>query len=117
MDYLFDNIISRSDATDTASHSSRYRRLSRLLDDEGNQYLETADRIEFPKRSDDSYHIVLAKDEDRLDLIAYQYYGNPLLYWIIAAASDIDDPLNVPAGTTLRIPSKQSLYGYKGVLV
>lgn len=116
MDYLYDNIISRSSTTDDSSRSSRYRRLSRITDDEGNQYLESADAISFPVRSDDSYHIVTAKDANRLDLVAYQYYGNPLLYWVIAVASDIDDPLNVPPGTTLRVPSHQSLYGYKGVL-
>lgn len=116
MDYLFDNIVNRYNDPTESSRTSRYRRTTRLLDDEGNTYLETADRLEFPEREDDSYHLVTAKDSNRLDLISYQYYGTPLLYWVIAIASDIDDPLNVPPGTSLRIPSKQSLYGYKGVL-
>lgn len=116
MDYLSDNIVNRSSNVKDVSRSSRYRRLSKIVDDEGYSYLESMNDISFPERSDDSYHLVTAKDSNRLDLVSYQYYGTPLLYWVIAIASGIDDPLNVPEGTTLRIPSKQALYGYKGVL-
>jgi len=41
----------------------------------------------------------------RLDLIAEQAYRDPQLFWIIAAANEIEDPFNVPEGTILRIPS------------
>ena len=116
MKYLSDNIYSRTSNRDTFSSVSRYRNLSTITDDEGDTYIETAEELSFPERSDDSYHIVTAKDSNRLDLIADQYYRNPLLYWVIAIANDIYNPLEVPEGTTLRIPSKQSLYGYKGVL-
>ena len=72
--------------------------------------------MEFPERSDDQYHLVEAGEENRLDLISYKFYGTALLYWVIAEASGIDDPFDVPAGITVRIPSKQALYGYKGVM-
>lgn len=116
MDYFYDNIMSRSHSAENP-RTSRYRKLARLVDDEEQQYIEVPDDIQFPERPDDTYHVVTQKDSNRLDLVANQYYGNPLLYWIIAIASGIDDPMNVPPGTTLRIPSKQYLYGYKGVLV
>lgn len=115
MDYLYDNIVKRSSSLDE-SKSSRYRRLARIMDDEGNQYIESASDLSFPKKDDDRYHIVTAGEANRLDLISNQYYGTPLLYWVIAVASELEDPLEVPSGTTLRIPSHQSLYGYKGVL-
>jgi len=44
----------------------------------------------------------------RLDHIAYQYLGNPSLWWIIAAASGIGWGLQVPAGTRLVIPTNVS---------
>lgn len=115
MNKFADNIVSRRSVE--SSMVSRYRNLSRITDDEGTSYLETAERIEFPIRTDDIHHVVTDKDSNRLDLISYQYYSTPLLYWVIAIASDLDDPLHVPSGTALRIPSKQSLYGYKGVLL
>lgn len=112
----FDNIVS-SYALNDSYVSSRYRKLNRVVDDSNDEYIEGYEPMTFPKSPDDRYHLVTPKEEDRLDLISHQYYGNPLLYWVIAEASGINDPFIVPAGSTLRIPSKQSLYAYKGVLV
>jgi len=49
------------------------------------------------------FHTVGA--EDRLDLLAYRYYGNAQKFWVIADANDELDPeaLLVP-GRQLRIP-------------
>lgn len=112
----FDNIVS-SHSSNENYISSRYSRLNRVKDDVGDEYLETYESIPFPESTDDQYHLVELGEADRLDLISHKYYGTPLLYWVIAEASNIIDPMDVPAGTTLRIPSRQSLYGYKGVLV
>lgn len=112
----FDNIVnSYPDPADGYS-SSRYHKLNRIKDDEGDEYIESYEEMKLPERSDDRYHLVEAGEENRLDLISHKYYGTPLLYWVIAEASNLDDPQVVPAGITLRIPSRQSLYGNKGVL-
>jgi len=42
---------------------------------------------------------------ERLDTIAGRVYGNARLWWIIAAASGIGWPLQVPPGTQLLIPT------------
>jgi hypothetical protein len=42
---------------------------------------------------------------DRLDTLAFQYYQDPTLWWIIASANNIHDaPLGFEEGTILRIP-------------
>jgi hypothetical protein len=41
---------------------------------------------------------------ERLEDIAFMYYGNPALWRLLAAANGIDDPGRVPAGTVLQIP-------------
>ncbi|MPZ68908.1 MAG: hypothetical protein GEU71_05205 [Actinobacteria bacterium] len=41
---------------------------------------------------------------ERLEVIAERYYGNAALWRAIAAFNGISDPLDVPAGTLLRIP-------------
>ena len=65
----------------------------------------------------DSYHTVQSNEECRLDIISYNYYGNPLLWWVLAQANDIYDPLVKPkAGDILRIPDLVSMYGDKGIL-
>ena len=46
--------------------------------------------------------------EDRLDLLAYDYYGNSNLYWIISSANpDITrrDSFFIKGGVQIRIPS------------
>jgi hypothetical protein len=43
---------------------------------------------------------------DRLDTLAYQYFKDATLWWIIASANNIHDaPLGIKDGTILRIPS------------
>lgn len=56
-----------------------------------------------PKRDDDIY--VATQTGDRLDLLAYEYYEDASLWWIIAAANNIHNaPIGFEDGTILRIP-------------
>ena len=45
---------------------------------------------------------VIAQDGDRLDNLAFQFYGDPTLWWFIAQTNNIST-MNVPKGTSLRI--------------
>lgn len=48
---------------------------------------------------------VISNDGDYLDTLAYKYYGDPTLYWVIALANNIGKGrLSVQPGLTLRIP-------------
>lgn len=96
--------------------SNRYRKCPVYADKETGEYvLGTRDVTDIPKSTYDSYHKVNAYEACRLDLIAYKYYNNQLLWWIIAQANDIHDPFNdVVPGMVLRIPNLTTLYG--GVL-
>ena len=56
-----------------------------------------------PLRDDDVY--VASETGDRLDTLAYEYYNDASLWWIIAAANNIHDaPFGLADGTILRIP-------------
>ncbi len=46
---------------------------------------------------------VLTQEGDRLDNLANEYYSNPSLWWYIARVNNLKT-MNVPAGTSLRIP-------------
>ena len=54
-----------------------------------------------PERNDDI--IILTQEGDRLDNLAYQYYGDTSLWWYIAKANGLHF-MTVPSGTSLRIP-------------
>lgn len=54
----------------------------------------------------DSDAIIISKDGDYLDTLAFKYYGDPTIWWIIALCNNIGKGrLSVPAGMQLRIPS------------
>lgn len=42
---------------------------------------------------------------ERLDQVAYRYYGDPAYWRLLAIFNGIDDPLHIPDGTELRVPS------------
>jgi len=41
----------------------------------------------------------------RLDVLAYKYYGDPDYWWVIALANRIIDPFSLTVGQLIRIPS------------
>ena len=45
---------------------------------------------------------VISTEGDRLDNLAFQFYGDPSLWWFIAQTNNIST-MNVPKGTSLRI--------------
>ena len=47
---------------------------------------------------------VIATEGDRLDNLAFQFYGDPNLWWYIAKANNLT-AMNVPAGNSLVIPA------------
>ena len=55
-----------------------------------------------PESDDDIY--IITQYGDRLDLLAYKYYNDTTLWWYIAKANNIKAVMNVPEGTSLRIP-------------
>ena len=56
--------------------------------------------------SNEDYYII-AREQDRMDLLANDFYGDPTLWWVIANANGSlsRDSLTPPIGTQLRIPS------------
>ena len=63
---------------------------------------------EVPLSFDDIY--IITKSEDRLDLLANQFYGDTSLWWIISIANPglvKRDSFFVPGGVQLRIPANR----------
>jgi nucleoid-associated protein YgaU len=56
-----------------------------------------------PNNSDS---FVISSDGDYLDTLAYKYYGDPTLWWIIALANNMGKGrMSVTPGLQLRIPA------------
>jgi hypothetical protein len=53
----------------------------------------------------DQFHQVTDSDSKRIDLIAWRYYRDVDLWWVIAEVNNVGSPLEIKSGTILRIPS------------
>ncbi len=51
----------------------------------------------------DSDIYLIAQEGDRLDNLAFEYYGDQRLWWFLANVNNLSS-MNVPAGTSLRVP-------------
>lgn len=89
---------------------SRYSNLKRLVNLNGDTYIESPNKFEIKESNHDIYYAVEKGYENRLDLISNKFYGTPLMYWAIAVMNHIDNPLDVPSGVVLRIPAIESIY-------
>lgn len=73
----------------------------------GNQFYTNNIYPDIPFSNSDSY--VIAVLGDRLDLLAFDFYGDTSFWWVIASANALPgDSLYVEPGMQLRIPSDLS---------
>lgn len=89
---------------------SRYQNCDAIIYSNGEELLESMDRIRVPRSTEDKFYTVEANHENRLDLISNEVYGTPRLWWVIAYASNIVDPFDIPIDTILRIPPRDTIY-------
>ena len=84
-----------------------------LLQVDGVTFWDTLDLPTIPVNADDLFYTVMTGD--RIDTIATKFYGDPVLWWVVAAANDMEIiPTALNEGTQIRIPSptyvNQSLF-------
>jgi hypothetical protein len=93
---------------------NRYISIQTTKNQEGRKYYVNNIYPDILPTGNDIY--VITTLGDRLDLLAYQYYKDTSLWWIIASANALPgDSLSPPVGIQLRIPSDiQSILGTYG---
>lgn len=75
----------------------------------GKRYYPTTLYSQIDPKSDDIYLITVKGD--RMDNLAFEYYGDPSLWWVIAAANTIpQDSIFIPVGSQIRVPANISTY-------
>lgn len=90
--------------TDLAE-TSRYHWSVLYLDSKNGDYFGTRQPLKLREHSTDMFHVVTDADSKRIDLIAWKYYRDVRLWWVIAEFNGISNPLEIPSGTVLRIPT------------
>lgn len=95
------------------SQSSPYKSTA-----ENNLYLELLEIRPVPAEPDDFQYTIENQYKHRPDLLAYDLYGNPKLWWVFVQRnmSVIKDPIyDFVPGTTIFCPKKSNLQKYLGV--
>ena len=89
---------------------NRYENIELLRTELGKRYKKTIRYPKMAKESQDMY--IISIQGDRLDNLAYKYYEDARLWWILARANNLGKgDMEVPIGTQLRIP-----YDYIAIL-
>ena len=83
--------------------TSRYN-LSVLYQDRDNgDFWGTRQPLRLREHPSDLFHQVM--EGDRIDLLAWRYYRDVRLWWVIAEVNNIGNPLELKPGMILRVPS------------
>jgi hypothetical protein len=85
---------------------------------QNNLYLELLTIRPVPAESDDYKYVIESQYRHRPDLLAYDLYGNPNLWWVFVQRNMevIKDPIyDFEPGTTIFCPKKTNLEKYLGV--
>lgn len=82
----------------------RYSYTKKEKNEFGKRYYSSTFYPEIPKKDIDTY--ITSDRETRLDLLAYQYYNDSELYWLIAICNNIQGSIFVEPGTQLCIPNR-----------
>ena len=90
-----------SDLPDT----SRYNWSVLYRDAVNGDFFGTRQPLKLRVHDSDLFHVVTEADCKRIDLIAWRFYHDVRLWWVIAEFNNIANPLEIPVGTTLRIPT------------
>lgn len=96
-------------------HISRYGKYRQIIENHVAR-TETFNQSFVDKSDNDKFHTVATEQENRLDIIANIYYNDASLWWVIALANELVDPMIIKPGSVLRIPPIISLYNLGGAL-
>jgi nucleoid-associated protein YgaU len=80
---------------------ARYKN-TRLFRKNKKNYYGTTIYKKVEEKNSDNYFI--SQEGDRCDNLAVRFYGNASLWWFIAKVNNLTS-MNIPAGTSLRIPT------------
>jgi hypothetical protein len=83
-----------------------------------NLYLELLEIRSVPAEADDFRYTIESHYKHRPDLLAYDLYGNPKLWWVFVQRnmSVIKDPIyDFEPGVTIYLPKKSNLQKFLGV--
>lgn len=101
------------------NHISRHRGLRQLVHgpESANRFVSLETGNPFTTNTEVIYHDVKSYEENRLDIIAYNYLGSATYSWVIAYFNEIEDGFTIREGQRLAIPKSISSLFSKGEIL
>lgn len=85
---------------------------------QNNLYMELLEIRPVPAEADDFKYVIESHYKHRPDLLAFDLYGNPKLWWVFVQRnmSVLRDPIyDFDTGTVIYIPKKSNLEKFLGI--
>lgn len=90
--------------------NSRYKDTNLYTDSADNTFFGTWQRLEIQDETDYELYQITKRDIGRFDLIAFDFYGDTSLFWVILDFNNIVDPIfGIEIGQKIKIPSKDQV--------
>jgi hypothetical protein len=86
--------------------------------DQNNLYLELLNIRPVPSEPDDFFYTIESQYNNRPDLLAYDLYGNPKLWWVFVQRNmeTLKDPIfDFVTGTRIYLPKLSNLTKFLGI--
>jgi hypothetical protein len=83
--------------------------LTDLLDFEGVIFWDQTEYPDIPISEDDQYIQLSQQQSKRIDLLAWDFYGDVNVFWVIMLANNIDLPNQIYEGMVLRLPAQATI--------
>jgi alpha-L-fucosidase len=103
----------------TQSSTVKYKKTSPWATTQQNRlYLDLLSIRPVPAESDDFKYVIENQYRNRPDLLAFDLYGDPKLWWVFVQRNMdvIKDPIyDFEPGTVIFIPKKSNLQNYLGI--
>lgn len=81
-------------------------RFGNLIQIDGFEFWDLLQLPTIPPQPDDILYQV--KDTDRIDLLAFKFYGDSILWWVLAVANNLEFlPTDFNTVSVLRVPSQR----------
>lgn len=97
----------------------RYKHIDELLLYDRKLIKATMGQIDLnfqPESFINPMYVVPEDKENRIDLIALEFYGASKFWWVIAYINKLSDPLDIPKGQILIIPSLKGIRNFPNPL-
>lgn len=115
--YLYSSKVPSIKVGDIPNPTTRYDRKTTMIFPEGDmtRMLKANELKVEPKDTDEIITVPIQFQYDPWR-VAYHYYGNPDLFWVILGSNDLFGMFDLVAGLKIRIPTISDIFGTDGLM-